>query len=84
MFPARRMAGGARCRAWPDVPVVKRKALFFVNVTVENLAPCQRLVRVEVDAQQVDATFEEITKDFSRQAALPGFRPGKAPRSMVV
>ena len=78
------MAGGARCRAWPDVPVVKRKALFFVNVTVENLAPCQRLVRVEVDAQQVDATFEEITKDFSRQAALPGFRPGKAPRSMVV
>jgi trigger factor len=41
-------------------------------------------VRVEVEAQQVDDTFATITKDFQRQASLPGFRPGKAPRDMVV
>jgi len=41
-------------------------------------------VRVEVEAQQVDETFATITKDFQRQANLPGFRPGKAPREMVV
>jgi len=51
----------------------------FVNVSVENLAPCKKLVRVEVEAQQVDETFATITKDFQRQANLPGFRPGKAP-----
>jgi trigger factor len=56
----------------------------FVNVTVEKLAPCKKLVRVEVDAQQVDATFDSITKDFQREAVLPGFRPGKAPRDMVL
>jgi len=55
-----------------------------VNVSVENLAPCKKLVRVEVEAQQVDETFATITKDFQRQANLPGFRPGKAPREMVV
>lgn len=55
-----------------------------MNVTVENLGPCKKLVRVEVDAQAVDAAFEAMTKDFMRQAALPGFRPGKAPRHMVV
>jgi trigger factor len=55
-----------------------------VNVTVENLAPCKKLVRVEVDAQSVDATFESMTKDFQKQANLPGFRPGKAPREMVL
>jgi len=56
----------------------------FVNVSVENLAPCKKLVRVEIEAQQVDDTFASITKDFQRQASLPGFRPGKAPRDMVV
>jgi len=55
-----------------------------VNVSVENLAPCKKLVRVEVEAQQVDDTFATITKDFQRQASLPGFRPGKAPRDMVI
>jgi len=55
-----------------------------VNVTVENLAPCKKLVRVEIEAQKVDETFESITKEFQREASLPGFRPGKAPREMVL
>ena len=55
-----------------------------MNVTVENLAPCKKLVRVEVEAQKVDETFDSVTKEFQREASLPGFRPGKAPREMVV
>jgi len=55
-----------------------------VNVTVENQASCRKVVRVEVDAQTVDSMFESITKEFQKQAALPGFRPGKAPVAMVV
>jgi trigger factor len=55
-----------------------------VNVTVENLAPCKKLMRVEVDAPAVDVAFEEITKEFIKQVRLPGFRPGKAPRHLVV
>ncbi len=55
-----------------------------MNVSVENLAPCKKLVRVELDAAAVDAAFAAITKDFQKQASLPGFRPGKAPLPMVV
>jgi trigger factor len=55
-----------------------------VNITVENLAPCKKLVRVEVDAKAVDEAFDTITKDFQKQASLPGFRPGKAPRNLVL
>jgi trigger factor len=55
-----------------------------VNVTVENLASCRKLVRIEVDATVVDAMFASVTKDFQKEAALPGFRPGKAPVAMVV
>lgn len=54
-----------------------------MNVTVENLAPCRRLVRVEVEAEAVDAAFSKVTADFQRQARFPGFRPGKAPRDLV-
>ncbi|HEY2329733.1 MAG TPA: trigger factor [Verrucomicrobiae bacterium] len=55
-----------------------------MNVSVENLAPCKKLVRVELDAAAVDTAFDAITKDIQKQAVLPGFRPGKAPRDMVV
>ncbi len=55
-----------------------------MNITVENLAPCKKLLRVELDAKAVDEAFDAVTKDFQKQASLPGFRPGKAPRAMVL
>ena len=56
----------------------------LVNVTVQSLAPCKKLMRVEIEAQKVDETFEAVATDFRREAKLPGFRPGKAPREMVL
>jgi trigger factor len=55
-----------------------------VNVSVENLAPCKKLVRVELDAAAVDNVFDSVTREIQKQASLPGFRPGKAPRDMVI
>jgi len=55
-----------------------------VNITVENLAPCKKLLRVELDAKSVDEVFDAMTKNYQKQASLPGFRPGKAPRDLVL
>jgi trigger factor len=55
-----------------------------VNVTVEHLAPCKKLVRVEVETDKVDAAFDEVTREFQKHARLPGFRAGKAPRHLVI
>ena len=55
-----------------------------MNVTVENLAPCKKLLRVELDIAAVDAAFASVTKEYQRHAQLPGFRAGKAPRDMVI
>lgn len=55
-----------------------------MNATVENLAPCRKLLRVEVDAPAVDAAFTAVEQEYQKAAKLPGFRPGKAPRAMVV
>jgi trigger factor len=54
-----------------------------VNVTVENLGPCKKLLRVEVEPEKVEEVFLEISAGFQREARLPGFRPGKAPKDMV-
>ena len=55
-----------------------------MNVSVENLAACKRLIRVEVESSAVDAAFDHIAAEYQKQAKLPGFRPGKAPKDMVL
>jgi len=42
------------------------------------------LLRVEVDAKAVDEAFDAMAKNFQKEASLPGFRPGKAPRELVL
>ncbi len=54
-----------------------------MNVSVENLAPCRKLLRIEIDAKAVDEAFDAVLNEFRKEANLPGFRPGKAPRDMV-
>lgn len=55
-----------------------------MNVTVESLAPCRKLVKVEVEPQAVETAYEKITKEFQKSVKIPGFRPGKAPREMIL
>lgn len=52
-------------------------------VTIENIAPCRRKLRIEVDAAKVAGVRAELLQEFRKQAAIPGFRPGKAPEPMV-
>ena len=59
-------------------------SFFTVNVSVENLAPCKKLIRIEVDVQKVDETFATVSRNFQKEASLPGFRPGKSPMPMVL
>ena len=55
-----------------------------MNVSVETLEPCKRLVRFELDAPEVDKVFAEVEQDYLKRAALPGFRKGKAPKEVVL
>jgi len=55
-----------------------------VNISIENLAPCKQLIRVDVPEETVKQKMDVITGEFRRQANLPGFRAGKAPKHMVI
>ncbi|MFM1941915.1 MAG: Trigger factor [Verrucomicrobiota bacterium] len=54
-----------------------------MNVTLEHLGPCKKLLRVVVETDAVEAVFDTVTKDYVKYARLPGFRQGKAPRHLV-
>lgn len=54
-----------------------------MNVNVENLGPCRKLIRIDVPADVVEQAFKETLQLFRKQVKLPGFRPGKAPTEMV-
>lgn len=55
-----------------------------MSVSVENLGPCKKLMRFDVEAAAVDAAFADIGKEYQKQVSLPGFRAGKAPKDMVL
>jgi trigger factor len=55
-----------------------------MNITVEKLPECKATIRVEVPREKVDTHRAAITKLYHQGAALPGFRPGKAPAAMIV
>ncbi len=41
-------------------------------------------VKVTVPAADVDAAFEEVLSDLARSVRVPGFRPGRVPRGVLV
>ena len=54
-----------------------------MNVELESLPNCLANLRIEVESDTVKKKQEEVTKQYTKFAKLPGFRPGKAPRGVV-
>lgn len=54
-----------------------------MSVTIEIAGPCRKKLRIEINAERVAGTQAEILREFRQMAAIPGFRPGKAPEPMV-
>ncbi len=54
-----------------------------MQVTQEQLSPCEVELRIEVEAEKVKAALDESYKELARVTKIPGFRPGKAPKEVV-
>jgi trigger factor len=44
---------------------------------------CRRELDLEVPAEDVQKAVERVAKEFARIARVPGFRPGKAPVTLI-
>jgi trigger factor len=50
---------------------------------VSTVADCKRSVEVEIPLEDVERAKERVTTSMRQRVRLPGFRPGKAPVSMI-
>jgi trigger factor len=46
-------------------------------------ATCRREIELEIPADQVQKAADKVARDIVRVARIPGFRPGKAPMTLV-
>ncbi len=46
-------------------------------------ATCRRELELEIPAENVQKTTERVARDLARVARVPGFRPGKAPVTLI-
>lgn len=44
---------------------------------------CRRELELEIPAEEVSKAMERVAKEFARVARVPGFRPGKAPITII-
>lgn len=54
-----------------------------VTVTVEEVNPTSRKLKISVEAAEVERALSEATETVRRKAAIKGFRKGKAPLDVV-
>ena len=55
-----------------------------LQVTIDNVSACERHVTVVIPRADIDRYFDAEYSELTSKAEVPGFRPGKAPRKLVV
>ncbi|HEU4837568.1 MAG TPA: trigger factor [Pyrinomonadaceae bacterium] len=48
-----------------------------------DVSPTRKELKIEIDPAQIRDAFDRISKQYSKAANVPGFRPGHAPTSVV-
>ena len=53
------------------------------NVSITETAPCQKSLRLHVGLEMIAPVRATVLAEFQKEAALPGFRKGKAPTALI-
>lgn len=54
-----------------------------MNIVVDKQPNCVASLRVEIPADQITGQRDQIVRNYSNKARVPGYRPGKAPASVI-
>ena len=49
----------------------------------QDVSETQKNITIEIPSDVVDAEIDRVARDYSKQARLPGFRPGKVPSNII-
>jgi trigger factor len=49
----------------------------------QDVSATQKTITIEIPSDVVDAEIDRVVKGYSKQARLPGFRPGRVPSTVI-
>jgi len=55
----------------------------IMKVSVEEVSPVKRVLEIEIPHEIIAKELDKAYKKLKKQAKIKGFRPGKAPRSVL-
>src|SRR2546421_104256 len=59
------------------------KGKLELDVQIKTVGPCKKHVTITIPRSEVERQFDDSLGSMKREAVVPGFRPGHAPRSLV-
>ncbi|MDX6444096.1 MAG: trigger factor [Blastocatellia bacterium] len=54
-----------------------------MKTELKDISPTRKQIDVEIDSATVREVYDRISDNYAKQASVPGFRPGHAPRAVV-
>ncbi len=67
-----------------EEPIAEAKHKIEMEVDISDAGPCKKHVKVSIPRTEIERQFTESLDEFGKDAAMPGFRPGRAPRQLVI
>ena len=53
------------------------------TVELKDIGPCKKHIKASIDRAEIDKRLHKKYSTLVKEAVIPGFRPGKAPRQVV-
>src|SRR5262249_53685678 len=69
--------------AQPAADAEPEKKKLALDVQISDVGPCKKHLKIEIPRADIDRQFDDSLGEMPREAAVPGFRPGRAPRQLV-
>jgi trigger factor len=64
-------------------PAVPERQEGTLNITITDQEQCKKRLRLEIPGETVRAETDKIAADLAKKVSVPGFRPGRVPKSVV-
>ena len=83
VLPSLRLPGAATF--WPQLRAGRPRGRLEtpMDVQVETTSPCHKKVSIKLSAERIEEAFTKKFNEVNDNVALPGFRPGHAPRQVI-